>query len=79
MPAADRQRLYARARQRDTALIAFALKNALLVEEARVAFITEYQGTQSGQRLRRGLARMLTDDPGLMAFFDGLILSDDGK
>jgi hypothetical protein len=37
-----------------------------------------YKGTQSGQRLRRGLARILTDDPDTLAFFDGLIMSGDG-
>ena len=33
----------------------------------------------SGQRLRRGLARLLHDDAAMLAFFDALILSDDGK
>jgi len=45
----------------------------------RTAFIDIYRGTQSGQRLRRGLARMLSDDPATMAFFDNLISSDDKK
>jgi hypothetical protein len=33
----------------------------------------------SGDRLRRGLARLLADDPETMAFFGGLISSGDGK
>jgi hypothetical protein len=36
-------------------------------------------GSLSGQRLRRGLARLLQDDPAVMGFFDELILSDDEK
>jgi hypothetical protein len=42
-------------------------------------FIDAYRGSVSGQRLQRGLARMLADDPDMMAFFDGLISSDDEK
>ena len=45
----------------------------------RAAFIETYSGTVSGQRLRRGLARTLTDDPAAMAFFDNLISSGDEK
>ena len=78
MPAADRQRLYARARQRDMAEVAFALQEALRSAEARTAFVTAYRGTVSGERLRRGLAR-ISDDPAPMAFFNGLISSDDEK
>jgi hypothetical protein len=36
----------------------------------------------SSQRLwcgKRGLARLLANDPDTMAFFDGLTSSDDGK
>jgi hypothetical protein len=79
MPGADRQRLYARARQRDMAEVAHALKQALGSRKERVAFVEIYKGTHSGQRLRRGLARILNDDPATLAFFDGLILSDDDK
>ena len=80
IPGADRQRVYAAARQRDMAEVAFALKTALARSETeRVAFIETYRGAVSGQRLRRGLARILAaDDPdNLMAFFDGLISSGD--
>jgi hypothetical protein len=45
----------------------------------RAAFIETYSGTVSGQRLHRGLARMLADDPAMMAFFDSLISSGDEK
>ena len=76
MPAADRQRLYAKARQRDMALVAFALQQALRSAEARTVFITEYRGTVSGLRLLRGLAR-ISDDPAAMVFFENLISSDD--
>jgi hypothetical protein len=40
-------------------------------------FITIYRGTLSGQRLRRGLARRLHDDPATLAFIDHFILSGD--
>jgi hypothetical protein len=79
MPGADRQRLYARARQRDMGEVAFALRTALAAAQARAAFIKTYKGTVSGQRLRRGLARILTDDLDTMAFFDSLIPSCDEK
>ncbi len=78
MTGATRQHLYARARQRDMAEVAYALKAALRSGAERAAFIEVYRGSVSGQRLRRGLARLLADDPdALLAFFDGLILSDD--
>jgi hypothetical protein len=43
--------------------VAFALQEALRSAEARTAFVTAYRGTVSGERLRRGLAR-ISDDPG---------------
>jgi hypothetical protein len=58
--------------------VAHALKLALRTDTERTAFVNIYKGTQSGQRLRRGLACILTDDPGTLAFFDGLIMSGDG-
>jgi hypothetical protein len=80
MPGADRQALYAAARQRDMGEVAFALKTALARSRTeRKAFVETYKGTQSGVRLRRGLARMLADDPETLAFFNGLISSDDEK
>jgi hypothetical protein len=80
MPGADRQRLYAAARQRDMSEVAFALKTALARSKAeRKAFVEVYRGTPSGVRLRRGLARLLTGDSEMMAFFEGLIPSDDEK
>lgn len=79
MSGATRQILYAKARQRDMAEVAHALKAALRSEAERTAFIDIYKGSVSGQRLRRGLARLLADDPETMAFFDSLILSDDEK
>jgi hypothetical protein len=79
MPGADRQRLYAQARGRDMAEVAYALKTALRSKTERAAFIETYSGTISGQRLRRGLARMLADDPAMMAFFDNLISSGNEK
>src|SRR5689334_9854048 len=80
MTPADRQRLYARARGRDMALVAYAMKDVLARTKAnQKAFSDTYRGTTSGDRLRRGLARLLTDDAEAMAFFDGLISSDDGK
>jgi hypothetical protein len=77
MSGADRQSLYAKARQRDMAEVAYALPQALRHTVAREEFIASYRG--SGQRLRRGLARLLPDDAATLAFFDGLILSDDEK
>jgi hypothetical protein len=80
MTAADRQRLYAKARSRDMAEVAYALKDALTRTKAnQKAFTDIYQGTTSGDRLRRDLARLLADDPEAMAFFDGLISSYDGN
>jgi hypothetical protein len=78
MSGADRQSLYAQARQRDMAEVAFALKTTLARSKVeRKAFIEVYRGTASGQRLRRGLGRMLVHDAETMAFFDGLLSSDD--
>ena len=57
--------------------VAFALKTALRSKAERKAFVETYKGTPSGKRLRRGLARMLADDPGTLAFFDSLISLDD--
>jgi hypothetical protein len=37
------------------------------------------RGTISGQRLRRGLVQLLADDWATLAFFDELVLLDDGK
>lgn len=80
VPGADRQRLYAAARTRDMGEVAFALRTALARSRTeRKAFIETYDGTPSGERLRRGLARMLADDPETMAFFDGLLSSPDKK
>jgi hypothetical protein len=77
---AERQALYAKARQRDMGEVAYALKDILLRTKAnQKAFTDIYRGTTSGDRLRRGLGRLLADDPETMAFFDDLILSDDGK
>jgi hypothetical protein len=77
MSGADRQSLYAKARQRDMAEVAYALQQALRHTAAREEFIASYR--DSGQRLRRGLARLLPDDAATLAFFDSLILSDDEK
>src|SRR5947209_7014954 len=77
MTGAERQSLYAKARQRDMAEVAYALKDALRTKADRKAFADIYRGSISGQRLRRGLARLLSDDPVALAFFDSLILSDD--
>ena len=80
MTGAERQHLYARSRQRDMVEMAYALKEVLARTKAnQKAFSDIYQGTTSGKRLRRGLARLLADDPEAMAFFDALISSDDEK
>jgi hypothetical protein len=60
--------------------VAYALKDVLARTKAnQKAFSDSYQGTVSGARLWRGLARLLTDDPDARAFFDDLISSDDEK
>ena len=59
--------------------VAYALKDAPAAKGTQKAFIAAYRGTTSGDRLRRGLARLLADDPEALAFFDALISSDDGK
>ena len=65
---------------RDMAEVAYALKDALARTKAnQKAFTDSYRGTTSGERLWRGLVRLLADDPDTLAFFDGLILSGDGK
>jgi hypothetical protein len=75
---AERQSLYAKARQRDMAEVAHALKDILLRTKAnQKAFSDSYRDTTSGHRLWRGLARLLADDPETMAFFKAMILSDD--
>jgi hypothetical protein len=79
MSGAERQELYAKARGRDMAEVAYALKERLDSKAARTAFANLYRGTLSGQRLRRGLTRLLNDDPAALAFFDSLILSYDEK
>ena len=76
---AERQAIYAKARARDMAEVAFALKMGLYTKADRKAFMKIYRGTMSGDRLWRGLARLLIDDPETMAFFERLILSDDDK
>jgi ATPase subunit of ABC transporter with duplicated ATPase domains len=73
MSGAERQHLYARSRQRDMAEVAHALKDALAAKGTQKAFTAAYRGTTSGQRLRRGLARLLVDDP------EALVSSVDGK
>jgi hypothetical protein len=70
-----RQRLYAAARGRDVAEVAYALKDALATKGTRTAFAKAYKGIPSG--IRRGLARLLADDPDALAFFDDLISSVD--
>jgi hypothetical protein len=76
MTGAERQHLYARSHQRDMAEVAYALKDVLLRTKAnQKAFSDIYRGTTSGNRLRRGLARLLADDPDALAFFDDLISS----
>jgi hypothetical protein len=76
---AERQSLYAKARQRDIAEVAYALKDVLAGRVARTVFIAAHRGTTSGNRLRRRLARLLTNDPQAPVFFDDLILLGDGK
>jgi hypothetical protein len=77
---AERQSLYTKRRGRDMAEVAYALKDLLLRTKAnQKAFTDSYRGTMSGDRLRRGLARLLADDPEALAFFEGLISSDDRK
>jgi hypothetical protein len=57
--------------------VACALRQALRSKAEWAMFMNIYKDTLSGQRLRRGLARILNDDPATLAFFDSLILSDD--
>jgi hypothetical protein len=76
---AERQSLYAKARQRDIAEVAYALKDVLAGRVARTVFVAAHRGTTSGDRLRRRLARLLTNDPQAPVFFDDLILLGDGK
>jgi hypothetical protein len=60
--------------------VAYALKDVLLRTRAnQKAFSDVYDDTVSGDRLRRGLVRLLADDPAALAFFDDLISSGDGK
>src|SRR5689334_14079013 len=79
MTGAERRHLYARFRQRDMAEVAYALKDALAAKANQKVFITVYRSTPSGDRLRRGLARLLANDPEAMASFDDLISSGNGK
>jgi hypothetical protein len=59
MTAADRQRLYARARGRDMAEMACALKDTLQRTKAnQKAFSDSYRGMPSGTRLRGGRSAM---------------------
>ena len=76
MTGAERQALYAKARQRDMAEIGYALQQALDTKTVRSAFLHSYRGTTSGLRLRRGLARILAlkDDHDLLASFDALLV-----
>ena len=69
-----------RSRQRDMAEVGYALKDLLQrIKANQKAFSDIYRGTASGDRLRRGLARLLVNDPAAMAFFDALISSDHDK
>ena len=81
MTGAERQALYAKARQRDMAEVGYALQQALDTKAARTAFMHSYRDTTSGLRLRRGLARILVlkDGHDLLASFDALLVSDHGK
>jgi len=80
MTGAERQYLYARSRQRDMAEVAHALRDVLAHTKAnQKAFSDSYRSTTSGDQLRRGLARLLADDPETLAFFDHLIPSGDKK
>ena len=61
---AARQRIFARKRKRDTAELAYALKDVLLRTKAnQKAFSDSYRGLPSGERLRRVLVSLLADDP----------------
>jgi beta-glucosidase-like glycosyl hydrolase len=79
MTGAERQALYAKARQRDMAEVGYALQQVLEIKTARTAFVRSYRGTPSGLRLQRGLARILVlkEDRDLLASFDALLASDD--
>jgi hypothetical protein len=80
MTGAERQLLYAKARQRDMAEVAYALKDVPAAHQGQPESLRRpLPGTPSADRLRRGLAGLLADDPVAMAFFDDLISSDDGK
>jgi hypothetical protein len=46
---AERQQLYAKARARDMAEVAYALKDALAAKGTQKAFITAYRGTPPGR------------------------------
>lgn len=71
---AARQRIFVRKRKRDTAELAYALKDVLLRTKAnQKAFSERYRGLPSGDQLRRVLASLLADDPETLAFFDDLI------
>jgi hypothetical protein len=79
MTGAERQALYAKARQHDMAEVGYALKQTLTTKAAHTAFMNSYRGTTSGLRLRRGLARILVlkEDRDLLASFDALLASGD--
>jgi hypothetical protein len=75
MTGAERQAIYAKQRQRDMGEVAYALKDLLARYKVNeTAFVAAYCGTTSSERLRRGLARLLADDPEALAFFDDLIV-----
>jgi hypothetical protein len=60
--------------------VAYALKDVLARTKAnQKAFSDSYRGTTSGVRLRRGLARLLADDPDALVFFDALISLENEK
>jgi hypothetical protein len=59
MSGRQRQRLYAKARRRDTAGAVQALKLTLRTHAERTVFRNVYKGTLAGQRLRQGLVQML--------------------
>lgn len=50
MTGAERQALYAKARQRDMAEVGYALQQALDTKMACSAFVRSYRGTPSGQK-----------------------------